>query len=61
MKQQFSLLPEHVSSEDWENTPPSIKCLVNSLIEKIALLGTDRKRKDVERYQVESSLQKSEL
>lgn len=61
MKQQFSLLPEHVSSEDWENTPPSIKCLVNSLIAKVALLGTDRQYKEAERDQVGESLQKSEL
>lgn len=61
MNQQFSLLPEHVSSEDWENTPPSIKRLVNSLIAKVALLGTDRKWNEGEDSQAEDVLKESEL
>ena len=37
MKQQHSLLSDQISSEDWENTPPNVQRLVNSLLEKVTL------------------------
>ena len=61
MKQQRSLLPEHISSEDWENTPASVKCLVNSLIANVALSGNDRKCNEVEDSQAKAALKESEL
>ena len=61
MKQERSLLPEQISSEDWENTPTHVKRLVNSLIANAALSESDRKRNEVERSQAESALKESEL
>ena len=42
MKQERFLLPEQISSEDWENTPINVKRFVNSLLEKVALSESER-------------------
>ena len=38
MEEHHTLLPKHISKEDWENTPANVKLLVNSLLASVALL-----------------------
>ena len=38
MEEHHTLLPEHISREDWENTPANVQLLVNSLLASVALL-----------------------
>jgi len=38
MEEHHTLLLEHISGEDWENTPANVKLLVDSLLASVALL-----------------------
>ena len=38
MEEHHTLLPKHISKEDWENTPANVQLLVNSLLASVALL-----------------------
>jgi diguanylate cyclase (GGDEF)-like protein/PAS domain S-box-containing protein len=61
MDQQFSLLPEQVSSEDWQNTPTNVKKIIKSLIANAALSGNACKWNEGEDHQPEAVLKESEL
>ena len=61
MDQQLSLLPEQITSEDWQNTPTNVKHFINALIVNATLSGNDRKWSEGEDRQPEAILQESEL
>jgi diguanylate cyclase (GGDEF)-like protein/PAS domain S-box-containing protein len=60
MEKQQPVSFEQISQEDWENTPASVKQLVESLLTFAALSDAERQRREAEQQIVQNTLLKSE-